>query len=126
MGRIADMLPDWHEVWLCSDECIGLWNEFKNRGIDEMEREILLTERLRRAGWRLTTEHPSSSYGIPVLVDPDGEAVGDEDLVSLNKRGYPIDDGEEWIPGRVIRLLLQDLGNVDTTDSIYDEIERTN
>ena len=31
--------------------------------------------------WKLTTNHPSSSYGKPVLVDDDGEAYGPCDLI---------------------------------------------
>jgi len=32
--------------------------------------------------WMLTTEHPASSYGQPVLIDEDGEPVGPGDMVS--------------------------------------------
>lgn len=31
-------------------------------------------------GWRITTDHASSSYGQPVLVDPDGRAYGPGDI----------------------------------------------
>ncbi len=31
-------------------------------------------------GWRLTIEHSSSSYGQPVLVDPEGNAYGPDDI----------------------------------------------
>lgn len=33
-------------------------------------------------GWILTTEHAASSYGVPVLVSPDGEAYGKGDIVA--------------------------------------------
>jgi len=33
------------------------------------------------AGWRLTTDHSASSYGQPVLVDPDGNAYGPGDIL---------------------------------------------
>ncbi len=32
------------------------------------------------AGWRITTAHSASSYGVPVLVRPDGQAMGPSDL----------------------------------------------
>ncbi len=31
-------------------------------------------------GWRMTTAHAASSYGQPVLVDPDGTAFGAGDI----------------------------------------------
>ena len=31
-------------------------------------------------GWRLTTAHSASSYGQPVLVRPDGSALGPADI----------------------------------------------
>ena len=33
-------------------------------------------------GWRLTTAHSASSYGQPVLVRPDGVAMGPGDIVT--------------------------------------------
>mgnify|MGYP006910633866 CR=1 FL=1 len=42
---------------------------------------------LRAAGWQLTTEHSASSYGLAVLVAPDGEAVGDGEMVSVQQDG---------------------------------------
>ena len=39
------------------------------------------------AGWRLTTERAESSYGLTVLLAPDGGAVGDLDLVSVRADG---------------------------------------
>lgn len=32
-------------------------------------------------GWTLSTEHAASSYGIPVLVDRNGEAYGPADII---------------------------------------------
>lgn len=40
------------------------------------------------AGWRITTDHAASSYGQPVLVDPDGNAYGPADI---RKRVYQAD-----------------------------------
>ena len=34
------------------------------------------------AGWKLTTNHSASSYGQPVLVDPDGNAYGPGDIAA--------------------------------------------
>lgn len=43
-------------------------------------------------GWRLTTDHAASSYGQPVLVDPDGQAYGPGDI---RKRIYQADYARE-------------------------------
>ncbi len=40
----------------------------------------------------LSTEHPTSSYGIPVLVDEEGNAYGPADKL-------PSGDGLEWMYG---------------------------
>lgn len=44
---------------------------------------------------RATTDHPSSSYGLPVLVDEDGQAYGSGDVGSVT----PASDytSREWI-----------------------------
>jgi excisionase family DNA binding protein len=34
---------------------------------------------------RYTTDHPASSYGIPVLVDGAGNAYGEDDLITVTK-----------------------------------------
>lgn len=36
-------------------------------------------------GWRLTTAHSASSYGQPVLVRPDGVALGPEDILTRRR-----------------------------------------
>lgn len=33
-------------------------------------------------GWMLSTEHPASAYGVPVLVSPEGDPYGPDDLLS--------------------------------------------
>lgn len=38
-------------------------------------------------GWRLTTDHAASSYGQPVLVDPQGCAYGPGDIISRHLVG---------------------------------------
>lgn len=43
-------------------------------------------------GWRLTTDHSASSYGQPVLVDPEGTAYGPGDI---RKRIYQADLARE-------------------------------
>lgn len=43
-------------------------------------------------GWILTTDHATSSYGQPVLVDPDGNAYGPDDI---RKRIYQADYARE-------------------------------
>lgn len=37
------------------------------------------------AGWRMTTDHPRSSYGHPVLVSPDGQAFGPGDIAGAQR-----------------------------------------
>ena len=32
-------------------------------------------------GWRVTSDHAASSYGRPVLVDQDGTAYGEQDII---------------------------------------------
>lgn len=39
-------------------------------------------------GWKLTTEHAASSYGIPVLVAPDGTAYGKSDVLPSGSTGF--------------------------------------
>jgi len=46
---------------------------------------------LRAAGWRVTTEH-AASCGQPVLVAPDGTAVGDAQLVCVLPDGTVSED----------------------------------
>lgn len=36
--------------------------------------------------FRITTDHPASSYDEPVVVGPDGEAIGPTDLYQLPTR----------------------------------------
>lgn len=67
-------------------------------------------------GWRLTTDHPSSSYGQPVLVDPDGIAYGPADI---RKRIYQADVARmigstpAAITGRINRGTLPPFDGVD-------------
>lgn len=35
------------------------------------------------SGWRITTDHASSSYNQPVLVDPNGTAYGPGDILNI-------------------------------------------
>ncbi len=46
-------------------------------------------------GYFLTDEHAASSYGIPVLVAPDGEALGPLDII-----GESGGTGNTWRPAR--------------------------
>lgn len=61
------------------------------------------------AGWRITTDHAASSYGQPVLIDPDGNAYGPGDI---RKRVYQADLARELgvtpaaITGRITRGTL--------------------
>jgi hypothetical protein len=74
------------------------------------------------AGWRLTTDHSSSSYGQPVLVDPDGNAYGPGDI---RKRIYQADYARELgvtpgaITGRIKRGTLPEFDGVDEYGRSY-------
>jgi len=67
-------------------------------------------------GWRLTTDHPASSYGQPVLVDPDGIAYSPGDI---RKRIYQADVARQLgvtaaaITGRIQRGTLPPVDGVD-------------
>jgi len=68
------------------------------------------------AGWRLTTDHADSSYGQPVLVDPDGVAYGPGDI---RRRIYQADLAREEgvtpaaITGRINRGTLPPFDGVE-------------
>ena len=64
---------------------------------------------LREAGWQLTTEHSASSYGLPVLVAPDGEALGDGEMVSVQPDGTLSQDLSGLLyTGAQLRELLEE------------------
>ena len=73
-----------------------------------MNTSTLTRYNLLSSGWRLSTEHSSSSYGIPVLVAPYGEAVGDLDLVCLAADGSLCEDMFEGrlFSGLALRTIL--------------------
>lgn len=47
-------------------------------------------------GWRLTTNHSSSSYGQPVIVNPQGKAFGPTDIIRLDDVRTVPEAAEEW------------------------------
>jgi hypothetical protein len=47
-------------------------------------------------GWRLTTDHPASSYGQPVLVSPDGIPFGPGDIVAFSEVMTGPEAAEKW------------------------------
>lgn len=64
------------------------------------------------AGWRLTTDHAASSYGQPVLVDPDGNTYGPGDI----QRALMTQDMiREWIQAN---LVMQDEARKITGQSV--------
>lgn len=73
----------------------------------------LTAERLIAAGWHCTTEHASSCYGMPVLVSPDGNAIGDADLVCLLPDGTLCEDLCEGrlVSGRTLRQAIAGVSN---------------
>ncbi len=72
---------------------------------------------LRQAGWRLTTEHAAASYGVPVLVAPDGGAVGDLDILALEENGSLAEDpldGRHLFLGCDLRRILEEHAPFET------------
>ena len=53
---------------------------------------MVTSDALKAAGWRLTADHATSSYSVPVIVAPDGQAVGDGDLVRVRWDGALVED----------------------------------
>lgn len=51
-----------------------------------------------------TTDHPASSYGIPVLVDAAGNAYGEEDLIGTTKAAELLN----VTPRRVLALIYEE------------------
>jgi hypothetical protein len=47
-------------------------------------------------GWKVTTDHASSSYGQPVLVSPDGIAYEPGDITSLGEVYSGSDAAAKW------------------------------
>lgn len=47
-------------------------------------------------GWKLTTDHPMSSYGQPVLVDPAGLAMGPGDILTFHEVLTSAEAAEMW------------------------------
>lgn len=69
----------------------------------------LTPECLLSAGWQVTAEHAASSYGMPVLVSPNGDAIGDGDVVCLGGDGSLCGDLFEGrlVAGRTIREMVE-------------------
>ncbi len=72
---------------------------------------------LRAAGWRLASDHAAASYGEAVLVAPDGGAVGDLDMITLEENGGlaedPLDGRHVWL-GADIRRRLEEHAPFET------------
>ncbi len=77
----------------------------------------MTADTLRAAGWKLTTEHAAASYGEAVLVAPDGNAVGELDMIGLAEDGGlaedPLDGRHLWL-GCDIRRRLEDHAPFET------------
>lgn len=65
--------------------------------------------RLIAAGWSVSAEHAASCYGMPVLVAPDGDAIGDCDLVYIHSDGTLCENVFEGrlVSGRTLRRVLE-------------------
>jgi len=73
---------------------------------------MVTSDALKAAGWHLTTDHATSSYRVPVIIAPDGQAVGDGDLVRVRWDGALVEDpfGPEGrlLAGVTIREMLEE------------------
>lgn len=71
---------------------------------------MLTREALTAAGWRLTSAHAASSYGLEVVVTPDGTALGDGDMVRVREDGTidpdPLTGSGKLTCGAEVRELL--------------------
>ena len=71
---------------------------------------MLTREALTAAGWRLTSAHAASSYGLEVVVTPDGTALGDGDMVRIREDGMidpdPLTGSGKLTCGAEVRELL--------------------
>lgn len=78
-------------------------------------RMMVTPDALKAAGWHLTTDHAASSYRVPVIIAPDGQAIGDGDLVRVRWDGALVEDpfGPEGrlLAGVSIREMLEELGD---------------
>jgi hypothetical protein len=76
---------------------------------------MVTPDALKAAGWHLTTDHAASSYRVPVIIAPDGQAIGDGDLVRVRWDGALVEDpfGPEGrlLAGVSIREMLEELGD---------------
>ncbi|CDN42068.1 hypothetical protein BN871_AT_00700 [Paenibacillus sp. P22] len=73
-------------------------------------------------GWRLTTEHAASSFGQPVLVDPDGRAYTPVDIrakVYQSDLARQIGSTRAAITGRINRGTLPPFDGVDSVGRSY-------
>lgn len=52
-----------------------------------MDEARLTPKALVSAGWTLTRRHPASSYGVPVVLTPDGNPVGDGEFIQVTPDG---------------------------------------
>lgn len=67
---------------------------------------MVTSDALRAAGWRLTADHATSAYSVPVIVAPDGQAIGDGDLVRVRWDGALVED--TFGPGCLLQGRLLD------------------
>jgi hypothetical protein len=89
------------------------WSLSLRPGVPRYPRGVLNMDgpTLRAAGWQLTTEHSASSYGLAVLVAPDGEALGDGEMVSVQPDGTLSQDLSGLLyTGAQLRELLEPAG----------------
>ena len=88
---------------------------------------MVTPDALKAAGWHLTTDHATSSYRVPVIIAPDGQAIGDGDLVRVRFNGELMADpfGPEGrlLAGVTIRELLEETEE-ENTDSSRDRTSR--
>lgn len=84
---------------------------------------MLTREALTAAGWRLTSAHAASSYGLEVVVTPDGTALGDGDMVRIREDGTidpdPLTGSGKLTCGAEVReLLTEEQGGAPTSSPV--------
>ncbi|OPY74928.1 MAG: hypothetical protein A4E65_03705 [Syntrophorhabdus sp. PtaU1.Bin153] len=66
----------------------------------------------------ITTDHPASSYGLPVVVLPDGQVLDAQSWVLLNYRVVSCTKAEAELIGRWLKNLYAMLGGAENPAAV--------
>lgn len=70
--------------------------------------------------YKLSTEHPASSYGIPVLVDETGKAFGPRDIVEGVEAWALVTSDSSPLAGKFIKSANLQQNEIDQTQITWD------